>query len=74
MDAQGYRDDFFVESEAHDFEKRRAEDRERTRVIARERQRAMGEQLTRQVQEQYFDDILDTMEDMEVWWPLCHNR
>lgn len=60
------RDDFFVESADSDHEARRVELQERAKALARERQRQMMFELSRQAQDQYQDDILDTMEDMEV--------
>lgn len=67
MAAIGMGDDFFIEAANPDHETRRAELQERTKALARERQRAIMDELSRQAQDQYQDDILDTMEDMEVW-------
>jgi hypothetical protein len=59
-------DSYFVETEDDGIYARRAEERERQRAIGRLRQRALGEELSTIMAEEYQEDILDHMEQMEV--------
>lgn len=59
-------DSYFVETESHDVFTSRAEEKERAKYIARERQLAIGEELSSQAKEEYQEDILSHMEQMEV--------
>ncbi len=59
-------DSYFVEVDNQDTVAARAEQRERAKLIARERQVAIGEDLSYLVREEYQDDILSHMEQMEV--------
>lgn len=66
--AYGYCDSYFVEN--HDDDDgvfaRAAADRERQRQIAKVTQKALAEELSQVTAEEYQDDILNHMENMEV--------
>lgn len=62
-------DSFFVESENDGIYAMRAEARERARAIAKMQQRALAEELSRMTSEEYQEDIMDHMEQMEVGLP-----
>ncbi|MCJ1365029.1 hypothetical protein MMC16_004148 [Acarospora aff. strigata] len=62
-------DSYFVEPERYDVVAARAEEKERAKFIARERQIAIGEELSYLAKEEYQDDILSHMEQMEVKHP-----
>ncbi|KAK5015644.1 hypothetical protein LTR60_002778 [Cryomyces antarcticus] len=65
--SRGYCDSFFAESDDDDeIYAMRAEARERARVVARTRQREMAEDLSQMTREEYEEDILDHMENMET--------
>ncbi|TKA64817.1 hypothetical protein B0A49_11450, partial [Cryomyces minteri] len=65
--SRGYCDSFFAESDDDDeIYAVRAEARERARVVARTRQREMAEDLSQMTREEYEEDILDHMENMET--------
>lgn len=62
----GHCDSYFVESHDDGVFAVRAEQRERARAIARMQQRALAEELSRVTADEYQEDIMDHMEQMEV--------
>ncbi len=57
---------YFVETDNHNVFAARVEEKERAKFIARERQLAIGEELSCQAKEEYQEEILSHMEQMEV--------
>jgi len=62
-------DSYFVEPDHYDAAAARAEEKERAKLIARERQIAIGEELSYLAREEYQEDHLAHMEQMEVKRP-----
>jgi hypothetical protein len=60
---------YFVETDHYDAAAARAEEKERAKFIARERQIAIGEELSYLAREEYQEDHLAHMEQMEVKRP-----
>lgn len=61
-------DSFFVET-YEDFPAPHMDPKEHAKLIARERQYAMADELSRQASEEYQDDILSHMLEMDVSFP-----
>ncbi|KAI9879523.1 MAG: hypothetical protein M1830_008316 [Pleopsidium flavum] len=59
-------DSYFVETDNLDVFAVRAEEKERANFIARERQLAIGEELSSQAKEEYQEEILTHLEQMEA--------
>jgi hypothetical protein len=59
-------DSYWVESQDDGLYAMRAEARERHRAIARMQQRAIGEQLSRLTADEYEEDVMEHMMNMEV--------
>lgn len=62
-------DSYFVETDPYDAAVVRAEEKERAKFVARERQIAIGEELSYLAREEYQEDHLAHMEQMEVKRP-----
>lgn len=63
----GYCETSFVDHEDQQgFHERGLEARERTKAMNKERQRELAEELSIITSEEYYDDVLDQMERMEV--------
>lgn len=62
----GHCSSFFTESDGNGIYAQREEARRQARAAARETQRALGEELSNITCDEYQDDILDHMEQMEV--------
>jgi len=61
-------DTFFVES-YEDFPVPRMDPKEHAKLIARERQYAIADELSRITSEEYREDVLSHMLDMDVGYP-----
>lgn len=61
-------DTFFVES-YDDFPAPRMDPKEHAKLIARERQYAIADELSKAASEEFRDDILSHMLDMDVGYP-----
>ncbi len=61
-------DTFFVES-YEDFPVPRMDPKEHAKLIARERQYAIADELSRVTSEEYREDVLSHMLDMDVGYP-----
>ncbi|KAJ8612471.1 hypothetical protein MRB53_037400 [Persea americana] len=64
--AYGHCDTFFVEQEEQGIFARRAAAREEKRAVNRDRQRSIANHLSNLACEEYRDDVLQHMEQMEV--------
>lgn len=64
----GYCDTYFVENHDEDdgLYARAAADRERARAMAKVQQRQMAQELSQMTSDEYLEDVLDHMEQMEV--------
>lgn len=62
----GYCETSFVEHEGQGIYQHGEEARERTKAMNKERQRELAEELSIITSEEYYDDVLDQMERMEV--------
>ena len=62
----GHCETTFVEHDGQDIFQRGAEARERAKALNKERQRELAEELSLITSEDYYDDVLDQMEHMQV--------
>lgn len=65
----GHCDTFFVEGPDSDVFAARTDSHEYIKLIARQRQEMMANELSRQASEDYLEDILKHMKQMEVCMP-----
>lgn len=64
--AYGPYDGFYTEQDELKLQAQRAEARERERAAARQTQREIAQELSRITSDEYQEDVLDHMEQLEV--------